>query len=59
MSRKLALIAGLLAAFAAIVTVLLAALPGPRRATDYLVIGAIATFICLLLLFVALTKTTL
>ena len=39
------------------VAVLLNVLPGPHKATDYLVIGAVATLLCLLLLFVILINT--
>jgi len=32
-------------------------MPGPHGATDYLVIGAVATLLCLLLLFMVLINT--
>jgi quinol-cytochrome oxidoreductase complex cytochrome b subunit len=32
-------------------------MPGPLKSTDYLVIGAIATFVSMLVLFVILTQT--
>ena len=44
--------------FVLTVGVLVVVMPGPHQATDYLVIGAIATLLCLLLLFLALIKTT-
>lgn len=47
----------MLAIFAVTVAVLLAVMPGPRKPTDYLVIGCVATLLCLLLLFVVLIKT--
>jgi hypothetical protein len=32
-------------------------MPGPHKPTDYLVIGCVATLLCLLLLFVVLINT--
>jgi hypothetical protein len=32
-------------------------MPGPHKSTDYLVIGCVATLLCLLLLFVVLINT--
>ncbi len=49
--------AGILFVFAAVAAILLRVMPGPLRQLDYLVIGAIATFTALLLLFVILTTT--
>jgi Na+/melibiose symporter-like transporter len=43
--------------FAVTVVVLLAVMPGPHKPTDYLVIGCVATLLCLLLLFVVLINT--
>jgi Na+/melibiose symporter-like transporter len=43
--------------FAVTVAILLAVMPGPRKPTDYLVIGCVATLLCLLLLFVVLINT--
>ncbi len=40
--------------FAVTVAILLAVMPGPHKSTDYLVIGCVATLLCLLLLFVVL-----
>jgi len=57
MNRTTALALGLLVVFALTVGILLNVMPGPHKATDYLVIGAIATLLCLLLLFLALIKT--
>jgi hypothetical protein len=48
---------GIVLVFAAVVTVLLRVMPGPLRHVDYLVIGAIATFASMLLLFLILTTT--
>jgi len=42
--------------FGVSITVLLAVMPGPHRPTDYLVIGCVATLLCLLLLFVVLVN---
>jgi len=57
MNRNVILAIGLLLAFAVVVTILLVFMPGPRKPTDYLVIGAIATFLCLLLLFFLMMNT--
>ena len=57
MNRTTALALGLVVVFGLVVVILLNVMPGPRKATDYLVIGAVATLICLLLLFVALINT--
>jgi Na+/melibiose symporter-like transporter len=43
--------------FAVTVAILLAVMPGPHKPTDYLVIGCVATLLCLLLLFVVLINT--
>ena len=56
MNRTLALAGIVAAVFMATVTILLFLLPGPHAPTDYLVIGAVATLLCLLLLFVLLVK---
>ncbi len=58
MNRNVALALGLVVVFVLTVGVLVVVMPGPHQATDYLVIGAIATLLCLLLLFLALIKTT-
>jgi len=57
MKRTLALIFGMIVVFAATVAVLFNVMPGPHKATDYLVIGAVATLLCLLLLFFVLINT--
>jgi Na+/melibiose symporter-like transporter len=54
MNRTLALGLGMLMVFAITVGILLAVMPGPHKSTDYLVIGCVATLLCLLLLFVVL-----
>lgn len=54
MNRTIALAAGMVMLFAATVGVLLNVMPGPHKATDYLVMGAAATLLCLVLLFVVL-----
>ena len=56
MNRTLSLAGIIVAVFMATVTILLFLLPGPHAPTDYLVIGAVATLLCLLLLFVLLVK---
>ena len=58
MNRTITLALGLIVVFVVAVGVLLAVIPGPHKSTDYLVIGAVATLLCLLLLFVALINTS-
>ena len=57
MNRTLALTLGMLMIFAVTVTILLAVMPGPHKSTDYLVIGCVATLLCLLLLFVVMINS--
>jgi hypothetical protein len=57
MNRTVGLAAGLVLVFITTVTILVTVMPGPLKPTDYLVFGAVATFLCLLLLFVVLMKT--
>lgn len=52
MAWKLALTMGLLVIFAITVLLLNNLLPGPHKATDYLVMGTLATLLCILILFV-------
>jgi len=54
MNRTVALTLGMVMIFAVTVAVLLTVMPGPHKSTDYLVIGCVATLLCLLLLFVVL-----
>jgi len=56
MNRTLTLSALLLVVFAVTVGILLQVLPGPHKPTDYLVIGAVATLLCILLVFYLLIK---
>jgi len=56
MNRTTTLSALLLVVFAITVAILLQVLPGPHKPTDYLVIGAVATLLCILLLFFLLIK---
>ena len=58
MNRTVTLTLGMLLIFGVTVAVLLAVMPGPHKSTDYLVIGCVATLLCLLLLFVVLINTT-
>ncbi len=58
MVRKLSLAGGLIVIFAITVLILLRILPGPLKPTDYLVIGTLSTFFCILLLFVFLLATS-
>jgi len=55
-NRTLKISALLLAVFAVTVGILLQVLPGPHKPTDYLVIGAVATLLCILLLYFLLIK---
>jgi len=54
MNRTIALALGMVMIFGLTVAVLLTVMPGPHKSTDYLVIGCVATLLCLLLLFVVL-----
>jgi len=54
MNRHVALALGMVAIFAMAVAVLLTVMPPPHKPTDYLVMGAVGTLLCLLLLFVVL-----
>ena len=56
MNRTLALAVLMVLLFGGTVAVLLNVMPGPHKPMDYLVIGAVATLLCLLLLFVVLIK---
>jgi hypothetical protein len=56
MNRSYWLTALTVLVFGATVTLLLYVMPGPRRSTDYLVIGAVATMVCLLVLFLILIR---
>ena len=56
MNRTITLSAVLLVVFGVIVGILLQVLPGPHKPTDYLVNGAVATLLCILLLYFLLIK---
>ncbi|HEX4593663.1 MAG TPA: hypothetical protein VH157_05295 [Bryobacteraceae bacterium] len=56
MNRTLALAGLMVLLFAGTVAVLVNVMPGPHKPMDYLVIGAVATLLCLLALFVVLIK---
>jgi len=56
MNRTLALAALMVLLFAGTVAVLVNVMPGPHKPMDFLVIGAVATLLCLLVLFVVLIK---
>jgi multisubunit Na+/H+ antiporter MnhF subunit len=51
MPSKVALIIGTAVMFVITVAILYRVLPGPHKSTDYLVIGTLATFVCLLVVF--------
>ena len=57
MSRPLSLTLGMLMVFAVTILILANVLPGPHRPRDYLVMGGVATMLCLVLLFVLLAVT--
>jgi hypothetical protein len=57
MNRTLALTLGMAMIFGVTVAVLWKVMPGPHKPTDALVIGCVATLLCLLLLFVVLINT--
>jgi hypothetical protein len=57
MNRKLALALGMVIVFAVTVAILWNVMPGPHKPTDALVIGCVATLLCLLLLFVVVINT--
>ena len=48
--------AAMAAIFASVVLILLRVLPGPRKDTDYLVIGTLATFAALVTLYLMLSR---
>ena len=54
MNRTIVLAVGMVMLFAATVGILLNVMPGPHKATDYLVMGAAGTLLCLVLLFIVL-----
>lgn len=57
MRKVLPLGAGMVLTFIAVVAILMRVMPGPRKETDYLVIGTLATFAALGLLFLVLVTT--
>jgi Ca2+/Na+ antiporter len=57
MNRNVALALGVAFVFVALCALLLVILPGPLGPKDYLVAGAIATLLCLLLLLFLYTRT--
>lgn len=52
--RLVMLVGGIATLFVATIAVLLKVIPPPHRNLDYLVIGAVATFLSMILLWVAL-----
>jgi uncharacterized membrane protein len=55
--RVLVLAAAAMCVFAAVATILLRVIPSPHKDSDYLVIGTLATFAALLVVFVVLLTT--
>jgi hypothetical protein len=58
MNRNVGLFIGMAVLFGVVVLLLDRLLPGPRRPTDYLVMGGAATMVCLLVLFLILIATS-
>jgi hypothetical protein len=58
MSTRVALSAGIVVLFIAAVMILLHVFPGPRRPVDYLVVGTLATFVCILVVFIMVVTTS-
>ncbi len=54
MNRTLALVLVIAVAFVVTTLILSVILPGPHKPTDYLVMGGVATIVCLAILFYAL-----
>jgi hypothetical protein len=52
--KAVALVLGVVVAFLATAAILMRLIPAPRKETDYLVIGTLATFAALAVLFVTL-----
>lgn len=58
MNQRFAMAAGgIVVVFLVTIAIAFQLMPGPLKSTDYLVIGAIATFVSMLVLFVILTQT--
>jgi len=57
MPSRIALISGTVLMFVITVVILLQVLPGPHKSTDYLVIGTVATLVCLLIVFLIVAST--
>lgn len=57
LGRIAALAVAMILVFGAVVTILLKIIPEPRKETDYLVIGTVATFAALAMLFIVLITT--
>lgn len=55
--RIAVLVLAMIIVFGAVVTILLQIIPAPRKDTDYLVIGTLATFASLATLFAVLITT--
>ncbi len=55
--RILILALGIVAVFFTVAAILSQVIPSPHKNTDYLVIGSVATFVSLLVLFAILLKT--
>lgn len=54
MNRNVTLALGMVFVFAATIVILSRIMPPPHKPTDYLVMGAAATILCMILLFVVL-----
>lgn len=58
MTRKLSFAVAVVLVFAVSVLILLRLFPGPHQPGDYLVVGTLATFLCILLVFVLVISTS-
>jgi hypothetical protein len=58
MGSRAALVGGLAVLFAIVVLVLIKVLPGPHKSADYLVIGTLATLLCIVIVFLVNLSTS-
>jgi hypothetical protein len=59
MRRTLTLVLGVIFVFAAVSAIMLRFMPAPRKDSDYLVAGSVATLVAVLALFFGLVGTSL
>lgn len=58
MTRVWILVAAAVCVFAAVTAILLQLMPGPLKPMDYFVVGAVATLLALLALFIVMISTS-